>query len=110
MFFIFIGSEFGDKNLKTISKAIKTHGDLKKIQLQLCIKQILILYNNFQENSQISGQGLKVLAEAFRSNDKVKQVELNVENTNLGPEAAKEIILAFKNNSAISSAIFNFSK
>ena len=76
----------------------------------MCIKQILILYNNFQENSQISGQGLKVLAEAFRSNRKMKQVKFNVKNTNVGPDAAKEIILAFKNHKAISSSIFNFSK
>ena len=74
----------------------------------MCIKQILILYK-FQENSQITGQGLKVLANAFRSNKKMKHVELNVENTNVGPDAAKEIILAFKNNKAISSAILNFS-
>ena len=75
----------------------------------MCIKQILILYN-FQENSQITDQGLKSLAEAFRHNGKMKEVVLNVENTNVGPDAAKEIILAFKNNKAISSAIFNFSK
>ena len=51
---------------------------------------------------------MKLLAKAFRLNDKMKQVDLNVKKTKVGPDAAKEIILAFKNNKNISSAIFNF--
>ena len=38
----------------------------------------------------------------------MKQVDLNVKNTNVGSDAAKEIILAFQDNKTISSVIFNF--
>ena len=51
---------------------------------------------------------MQLLAKAFRLNDKMKQVDLNVKNTKVGPDSAKEIILAFKNNKVTSSAIFNF--